>query len=277
MKVVNHRLMDDAGNAVPFRNSPNRGGQLSPRYLVMHFTAGSSAEESINWLCNPQAQASAHLLIARDGKITQLVAFDRVAWHAGPSRWEGLVGMNNHSIGIELDNAGPLERHGSKWRAWFGRDYSDNEVLVATHKLETREKGWHIFAPEQLEVAMEVALVLKQKYNLRDVIGHDDIATPVGRKVDPGPAFPMRSFQGRFLGRNEDAPVLMRTTASDGLNIRTDAGTQYPPVPGSPLPLGTQVETILRKGNWSLVDVLGTVNGVNDIEGWVFNSFLERV
>jgi len=84
MKVVDYKLCDNAGNSVPFQESPNKSGTLTPEYLVMHYTAGSSASSSINWLCNPDARASAHLVIGRDGDITQLVRWcDPAAARAG--------------------------------------------------------------------------------------------------------------------------------------------------------------------------------------------------
>ena len=33
-------------------------------------------------------------VVERDGSVTQLVAFDRVAWHAGQSQWRGRSGCN---------------------------------------------------------------------------------------------------------------------------------------------------------------------------------------
>lgn len=48
-------------------------------------------------------RVSAHLLIRRDGEIVQFVPFDRCAWHAGRSRWHGRGGVNDFSIGIELE------------------------------------------------------------------------------------------------------------------------------------------------------------------------------
>src|SRR5690606_19314135 len=128
----------------------------SPRYLIMHYTAGRNAKQSIDWMCNPVSKASAHVVIARDGKVTQLVPFDRVAWHAGVSRGEGIKGLNQHSIGIELDNAGRLTAQGGKWRAWFGDVYPEDQVVVATHKHETTPTGWHMYTPEQIESALEV-------------------------------------------------------------------------------------------------------------------------
>ena len=131
MQVKRGFLHDDAGAQVPFVRSPNQGGALTPRYLIMHYTAGASAESSIRHLTKSGAGASAHLVIGRDGAVTQLVAFNKVAWHAGASRWQGLTGLNKRSIGIELDNAGPLEDGSGVWRSWFKRVYPDEEVVVA--------------------------------------------------------------------------------------------------------------------------------------------------
>lgn len=46
---------------------------------------------------------SAHLLIRRDGPVTQFVGFDQRAWHAGKSVFEGRENCNDFSIGIELE------------------------------------------------------------------------------------------------------------------------------------------------------------------------------
>ncbi|ETW95662.1 MAG: hypothetical protein ETSY1_29680 [Candidatus Entotheonella factor] len=75
MQVRNHRLHDGDGNPVAFKRSPNQSsGVIVPEYLVIHYTAGSSAAGAISWLTNPKAKASAHLVISRSGEITQLVA-----------------------------------------------------------------------------------------------------------------------------------------------------------------------------------------------------------
>jgi len=108
------------GAGVSFVETPNQGGDLAPRHLVFHYTAGKSATSSINWLTNPESKASAHLVLARDGTITQLAPFNIKTWHAGLSYWDGLSGLNGYSIGIEMDNAGPLKKVGDKHQAWFG-------------------------------------------------------------------------------------------------------------------------------------------------------------
>jgi len=272
MKIVNHRLFQDDEEPYPFVHSPHSGGEVVHEYLVMHYTAGQSAEGAVSWLTNPASKAAAHLVIGRDGSITQLVPFDTIAWHAGRSAWEDRVGLNRYSLGIELDNAGRLTRHGNRWRAWFGSEYRDSEVIEAVHKHETDPYGWHIYTPEQIEVALEVGSLLVTHYNLRDVVGHDDIAPR--RKSDPGPAFPMHSFRARLLGRQEDKEIPYETTTH--LNIRTGPGTQHPTIPGSPLPPGSRVEILDRQGSWALVDVLDVVNDIMDMQGWVHTRYLKR-
>lgn len=281
MRIENHRLVGAQANAVPFRESPNHGGQLKPSFLVMHYTAGRSADSSAGWLCDPRAKASAHLVIGKDGKIIQLVPFNLVAWHAGKSSWndgeQEFVGMNNHAIGIELDNPGKLVRKGGGWRSLLlGREYQDKDVLEATHKNESAPAGWCVYPEVQLNAALNVAALLLEEYGLRDVLGHDDVAPR--RKVDPGPAFPMDSFRARLFGRSEEeasAPPRFVTTTS--LNIRLGPGTHHSTVIPLPLPEGTGVEVLGFEGSWRQVDVLDPVAGVQDIQGWVHGRYLRAI
>jgi N-acetylmuramoyl-L-alanine amidase len=80
------------------RHTPNqstRGGSRV-RLLVWHETAGAYGG-SVAWLCNPVAQASAHLVIREDGlEATQLVSLHEKAWHAAY--------YNPVSVGVEHAN-----------------------------------------------------------------------------------------------------------------------------------------------------------------------------
>lgn len=276
MKVLNHRLVDNFDNPFAFRDSPNKGGIMTPEYLIMHYTAGGSMDGSVSWLCDPAAKASAHLVIGRDGQIVQLVAFNRVAWHAGQSQWAGRSGLNGSSIGIELDNAGRLERAGSRWVSTITkRVYADDDVLVANHKQDhpgTPPSGWHEYTEAQMEAAFQVGQALMAKYRFKDVLGHEDIAP--GRKSDPGPAFPMTSFRGRLMGRADSELDVYRTSAD--LNVRVGPGTEYAVLPGSPLPVGTRVGVLEQSGVWWRVDVLDAVAGAMDLVGWCHSRYLAK-
>ena len=273
MIIKNHRLFEDDNTPVNFLPSPNKSNRpLQPRFLVMHYTAGRNAESSIDWLRTPRAKASAHIVIAKDGTITQLVPFNQIAWHAGESSWNGLRNLNPYSIGIELDNAGRLHRHSNGWRTLFeDRTLPAEEVLVARHKHEQEEAGWHLYSNEQIEAALNVSALLHEKYHFQEVLGHDDIS-PI-RKQDPGPAFPMESFRSKVLGRHESSSPILVTTAN--LNIRTGPGAEYQALAEGPLPPGTRVE-ILRSNHptWRFVDVLDEINGIFGIQGWIHGRYI---
>lgn len=277
MRIHTHRLMRNDGHACAYVPSPHAGRVIVPRFLIIHYTAGSSAAGTIAWCCDPASRVSAHLVIARDGSITQMVQFNREAWHAGRSRWGSLSGLNHHSIGIELDNAGQLIRSGGKWVSPLTRrDYPDSEVTVCTHKHDppgTQPCGWHAYTPQQIEATLECGVALIKRYRLVDVLGHDDIAP--GRKRDPGPDFPIESVRARLLGRRDDHPQIYRTTAR--LYVRCGAGPEFAALAGTPLPPGTEVEVLARTGVWWQVDVVGEVNGVMDIVGWCHSKYLEAI
>jgi hypothetical protein len=103
-----------AGVVLPklaWRESPNQSARnlhkgVVPYLIVVHRPVGSY-HGSASWLCNPRAQASAHVLTEGNGtgvdEATQLVPWDRKAWHA--------QAFNSISYGIEVDD-----------NAWDGRD-----------------------------------------------------------------------------------------------------------------------------------------------------------
>lgn len=266
LSIENDRLV---GADVSFVETPNKGGELSPRYLVFHYTAGKSAQSSIDWLTNPESKASAHLILARDGTICQLAPFNVKTWHAGISHWEGLSGLNSYSIGIEMDNAGPLKKVGDKYQAWFGTLYAEDQVVYAKHRLDNEPCWWQAYTEVQIQRALELAQLLVRHYNLKDVVGHEDIAPD--RKRDPGPAFPLEHVRATVLGREEEERERYDVTAST-LNIRSGPGVEFPSV-AEPLKRGTTVVLLEKRDRWSKVEL--AENG--DIEGWVHNQFLEKV
>ncbi|HEX6911025.1 MAG TPA: N-acetylmuramoyl-L-alanine amidase, partial [Longimicrobium sp.] len=276
MKIVNHRLVRDDGTPYPFKDTPNKGGTITPRWLVMHYTAGGSAQESISWLANKDAKASAHIVIARDGSITQMVDFNRRAWHAGESTWKGVDGLNGHSIGIELDSFGFLGSAGpGKWK-FRSTSIPDSEVVVARHKFGSPSGGWPRYPQKQLDAALELARLLVKTYGLEDVIGHDDISP--GRKQDPGPAFDMAGFRAAAMGAPADtdddkpqpAPTGGRFRVKTTLNVRSGPGSSNPTVAGSPLSAGTLVRGHEDRDGWRRITVEG-----GSAAGWVSAQFLE--
>lgn len=77
------------------RKSPNQSTRSRPISLVVvHDTEGGYAG-SVSWLCNPRAEASAHVVLREDGgEATQLVAEAAKAWHASE--------YNSPGLGLEI-------------------------------------------------------------------------------------------------------------------------------------------------------------------------------
>jgi AmpD protein len=100
-------------------------------------------------------RVSSHVVVARDGAVTQYVGFTDRAWHAGKSIYQGREACNDFSVGVELEGTDTLP-----------------------------------YEPTQYIVLAEVVAALCAAYprlSSDRLVGHSDIAP--GRKTDPGPAF----------------------------------------------------------------------------------------
>jgi N-acetyl-anhydromuramoyl-L-alanine amidase len=100
-------------------------------------------------------KVSSHLLVRRDGEITQYVNFNDRAWHAGQSNYAGREACNDFSIGVELEGADTTP-------------YADVQYQVLANIVTALCRAYPRLSPQRL-------------------VGHSDIAP--GRKTDPGPAF----------------------------------------------------------------------------------------
>jgi N-acetylmuramoyl-L-alanine amidase len=153
-----------ASVTVEQRPSPNFDVRR-PNFVVIHHTSDSRVEDALRTLTDPARQVSSHYLIARDGRILQLVDDRARAWHAGESYWAGVEDVNSASIGIELDNDG-------------------------------RES----FAEPLIAALLELLADIKTRFNIPEAnfIGHGDIAP--GRKVDPSVLFPWKRLAENGFG-----------------------------------------------------------------------------
>jgi len=100
-------------------------------------------------------RVSSHLVIRRDGAITQYVSFAQRAWHAGQSSYNGREACNDFSIGVELEGTDTLAYEAGQYQALA-------DVVAALCAAYPK------LTPARL-------------------VAHSDIAP--GRKTDPGPAF----------------------------------------------------------------------------------------
>lgn len=250
-----------------YKESPNHSGLLDkPTLIVMHFTAAGTG--AADYLCRPEAQASAHLELERDGNIKQIVPFNVRAWHAGPSSWRGRTGCNAFSIGIEIANWGPCDKRADgAYYTWAGVKMPAELIREAKHKNGGPMRGWEVYPPTQLDVLESLTRALIDRYpSIVDIAGHDDVAPSI--KVDPGPLFPMARFRALLgSGRDADKPrVMTRRVLASVLNVRNGPGLEHDVV--SQLKAGNVVTMIEDLGDWAQVE---TIDGAR---GFVFDAYL---
>jgi AmpD protein len=135
-------------------------GEWGTPYVKALFmgTLDPSAHESFKSLAG--LKVSAHLFIDRKGHIVQFVPFDKRAWHAGESSFEGRTRCNDFSIGIELEGSDTAPFTDAQYEALANA----TKVIQAAYPLITQER----------------------------IVGHSDIAP--SRKTDPGPLFDWDRF-----------------------------------------------------------------------------------
>ena len=187
---------------------------------VIHYTGAGDAAGSVRWFHHPDNnQSSAHFIISRSGLVTQMVEVDRKAWHAGVGEMEISGEMeddpNLFTVGVELANWGLLyrDKQGSffggrrKPKRYYGAspDYAeltfDNDNVVAG--------WWEPYRDAQMDSLQTLLrrIAKKYPYAASNLIGHEEIGMPLGRKVDPGPLFPWERFQRR-LGRRTSSSLV---------------------------------------------------------------------
>jgi N-acetylmuramoyl-L-alanine amidase len=167
-------LLAACATTAPVKHNPLATWTPSPNYnerhatlIVVHFTEQKSVAQSLRTLstANSEGPVSAHYLIGADGRIYQLVADEKRAWHAGAGRWGTITDVNSASIGIELDNDGVSP-----------------------------------FASAQIDSLIALLGDLTTRLNIprTQVVGHEDIAPT--RKNDPGPLFPWKRLADAGYG-----------------------------------------------------------------------------
>ena len=254
---------------VEVRNVLKDQRDLAPEVIVIHYTAGASARSSADSLADPDVKASAHLVIGRDGELIQVTPFNKVAWHAGRSEYtfaDGQVrkGFNSFSIGIEIDNPGPLTPALDGHRTWFGREVPPSEVIQAVHRNQSTPGFWHAYTQEQIATVQSTCRALIAHYRIKHILGHEEISPQ--RKTDPGPAFPLDKLRHNLLGANRrdetEIDLYPRSGAvtASRLNVRSGASGSNPRV-AMPLEQGAPVTVLREQGGWYYVRA--------HIEGWV--------
>ena len=140
------------------------------KFIIFHYTGMKKESDAIERLTNIQSEVSSHYLIKNNGEIVVLVPDLYEAWHAGVSSWKNFKSLNKNSIGIEISNPG--------------------------HNFNYKK-----FSKKQIQSILKLSkfLIKNYKINLKNILGHSDIAP--SRKKDPGEKFPWQYLAKFGVGK----------------------------------------------------------------------------
>jgi AmpD protein len=130
-------------------------GEFGGPWIDRMFTNSLPPERHPYFATIIDRRVSAHMLVRRDGGLTQYVPFQKRAWHAGESSYRGRTACNDFSVGIEFEGADDV--------AYTQAQYQAGAMLIAA------------------------LCATYPTLSPRHISGHSDIAP--GRKTDPGIAF----------------------------------------------------------------------------------------
>jgi len=147
---------------------PRRAGRRAD-LLLLHYTGMTSAQAALDWLTRAESRVSAHYLVDEDGHVTQMVAEEMRAWHAGHAHWAGEDDINSCSIGIEVHNPGP-------------------------------ECGYPDFPEAQMAAVEALCADILSRHPIPParVLAHSDVAP--ARKCDPGEKFDWKRLARAGVG-----------------------------------------------------------------------------
>jgi N-acetyl-anhydromuramyl-L-alanine amidase AmpD len=142
--------------------------------VVIHSTVIPTLKATVGAFVRVSSQVSAHFSIGKDGSIVMSVDPFLRAWHAGVSRdAEGRANLNHFSIGIELINL---------------------------------NDGKDPYPPAQMQALRNVIGALKRRFPIRQLVSHEFIAIPRGRKSDPR-NFPWHELEECGLPMYHGSPI----------------------------------------------------------------------
>jgi len=174
---------------------------VRPELIVIHFSATRNAAEIFDLFHRGPLQISSHYVIDDDGTVFRLVPETKRAWHAGHSSFRGRQDVNSRSIGIELRNGGRLTPAGDgiRFRTAQGRLYRPRNPVR-----QIEGHWWESFSDEQMGALSVLCREIVSRHQMAPdcFVGHSQVASPPGRKIDPGPLFDWQRLRREAVPRH---------------------------------------------------------------------------
>lgn len=155
------------------------------KYLVLHYTAGGSAEGALAHL-DMRDYVNVHYLLARDGTLYNSIPEKYWAYHTGLG-----ASFDRYAIGLEIEAWGHLKRKGTRLYAWandWGVKVPWGEVVRCAPFRGF--KYWHDLSEAQKELLPDVVRYITSHWLKMLVTTHAQIKKT---KLDFPPDYPLVS------------------------------------------------------------------------------------
>lgn len=151
--------------------------------IVLHGTAGGTAQGAISWLNGPAGKGVAvHYVIGEDAKIYQLFPESKFAYHAGSN----FRTISETSFGIEIVNWLNLTKKGDNYYSWTNKKIDKTRVKQINNPWRGY-KYFHTITSQQHQAIQYLLKYLCQKYGIKKKFY---------RNYDPKGEFNTKQFTG---------------------------------------------------------------------------------
>jgi N-acetylmuramoyl-L-alanine amidase len=167
-----------------------------PKYLIIHWTAGEPSQGGEDGIASGVKSGYTYAFLPRDGQLWQGAPTHAGGYHAGNASVSSY-----DCLGVEVANAGKVSKIGDLFVPWFAK--KDDGTINKARCIPAEQVIYDNDGPEddgsfqgyyqkytepQVNSLTKLALYCVQVLGIpvENIRGHDEIATPHGRKVDPG-------------------------------------------------------------------------------------------
>ena len=250
------------------KNSPNKYNGRNgwkPDMIVCHITEGSF-DGAVSWLCNPKHQASAHFVVAKDGRVTQLVDLKDGSWCNGTS----------------TDSSSKVYYGKSTLKAVRDRKTNANYYTVSIEhegfskdgkgKLTEAQKAATIELIKHIRREVKSIFGVEIPADRAHIVGHYEV-NPITKPNCPGQNFQFDEIVRAVSGGAPEPNKPQNTEQTSGSFKVGDVATVK--MTATKYATGQNIASFVKGSKYTIKELEGDRALLSDINSWVYLKDLE--
>lgn len=215
MELVNHSLIltnqltyevADSGNGEAVAIAERQPEVMESVDMILIKSGTNQLTHNTGYINGNNVESHAHILINRDGLVSQFIPFNEKIAHPIEGSWEGIKDLASKSVTIMFENYGRLVKQGEDYVSACGHTIETTDVFTGIHQNEESLSYWQKFTESQIQLAEKIIRCLSSAYQVKYILGYEEVCP--GLQTDPGPAFPLeimrrKIMKGNFINQSE--------------------------------------------------------------------------